>query len=132
MATRRLKAFRRGPLSWSAATVVLLCGIAALCLWMYTRDLGAVPLPPEQGQAQLGADKILARLAPPSGCAQRCLATLLSRIAPEVWHVKVTTPSGQRCFVLDLHAFSESAQHGLTGVRPAQCGDPVPGATRKH
>jgi hypothetical protein len=95
--------------------------IVVLCVWMYARDVGAVPMPPEQARAQVAADTILTRLTPSPGCTTRCSATLISRVTPGIWRVQLNAPSWQRCFLIDLNEFSQSPQHGLTGVQSAQC-----------
>ena len=79
-------------------------------------------MPPLSGKSRAGADaiKVLALLAPPS-CDSRCAAHLLGKSGAHTWLVQLSSPSWQRCFELDLTAFSYRVDRGFSGLSTTNC-----------
>lgn len=103
-------------------TFCIVGAILAICASIYVRDLMAsAPHPSDRIQAQFDADRALTALAPAGSCGRHCAATVLGQSAPNVWRIKLITPSWNRCILVDTRAFAESTEHGFAGLQSVAC-----------
>ena len=107
---------------WRAIAAVAVTVLTALAVWMYARDRGgAVVREPAMIQASLDADEMLNLVAPRRTCTGRCRAGVLGRRAGSTWRIRLTGPSWQRCFDVDVSRFGYSVQRGVSGITAVPC-----------
>jgi hypothetical protein len=103
-------------------TALLFITFVAICGWIYLRDRAtAVVLQPGSNVAQADGQRLLNELAPGPGCAIRCRVDVAGSSSPDSWHVLLTGPAWQRCFLITLRAFGYDGQHGFRGLRSENC-----------
>jgi hypothetical protein len=108
--------------TWRRTSLLLLGLSVALWSWIYLRDLGAYqPSNSEGARAQLDAERLLTLISTPSRCSGDCASRVLDRAGPHRWRVSLTTPSGQRCFVIDTDRFRYTDERGMTGLWSVGC-----------
>jgi hypothetical protein len=73
-----------------------------------------------KSRAQVDAAKLLDVLGPQL-CGSQCTARVLGKTGAESWIIRLSGPSWQRCFKLDLTAFGYREDRGLSGLSTADC-----------
>lgn len=109
-------------MGWRRVTVALVAVSLALVAWMYLRDrAGYTTQQAERAHAGIDAERVFNLVEPTRACGGRCSIELLDQVAPHRWRIRLRAPAWQRCFVLNVNAFTYLPQSGLGGLRLSRC-----------
>lgn len=108
---------------WRRLTLLLVASCVAICAWMYLRDRDAGgPVQSSRVEAEVDASQMLDMVSSSRSCEGRCSAAVLGQTASGRWRIRLSAPTWQRCFDLDVQTFDYTSARGLSGIRSAACG----------
>lgn len=107
---------------WRRVTFLLVGLCIATCAWMYFRDRNTgSPAQSASVDAEVDAGQMLDMMSSSKSCAGRCNVAVQGQTASGDWRVRLSAPTWQRCFDLDVQRFDYTSTRGLSGIRSSPC-----------